>query len=142
MEGVLLGQGPNSAGLFKLRTFEEPGNPFTAFDLFLYDGSYEFSQVTETFAVVSSTSATGDLAQQGALQVFPNPTSETLTLTWPQSQAPSAVDVVSIEGQTVWRQDTPQGGRAELDTQGWEAGVYLVRMRTAAGLHTTRVVKL
>ena len=38
----MVGQGPNGAGLFKLRTFEEPGNPFTAFDLFLYDGSYEF----------------------------------------------------------------------------------------------------
>ena len=138
----MVGQGPNGAGLFKLRTFEDPGNPFTAFDLFLYDGSYEFSQVTETFAVVSSTSATEDLAQQDDLHVFPNPTGEMLTLTWPQSQAPLAVDVVSIEGQTVWRQDTPQGGRAELNTQGWEAGVYLVRMRTAAGLHTTRVVKL
>ena len=44
----MVGQGPNGAGLFKLRTFEEPGNPFTAFDLFLYDGSYEFSQVAES----------------------------------------------------------------------------------------------
>ena len=138
----MVGQGPNGAGLFKLRTFEEPGNPFTAFDLFLYDGSYEFSQVTETFAVVSSTSATEDLAQQDALHVFPNPTGEKLTLTWPQSQAPLAVDIVSVEGQTVWRLDTPQGSRAELDTQGWEAGVYLVQVRTAAGLRTTRVVKL
>ena len=108
----------------------------------MYDGSYEFSQVTETFAVVSSTSATEDLAQQDALHVFPNPTGEKLTLTWPQSQAPLAVDIVSVEGQTVWRLDTPQGSRAELDTQGWEAGVYLVQVRTAAGLHKTRVVKL
>ena len=74
--------------------------------------------------------------------MFPNPTGETLTLTWPQNHAPLAVDVVSIEGQTVWRQDTPQGGRAELDTQGLEAGVSLVRMPTAAGLHKTRMVKL
>ena len=73
--------------------------------------------------------------------MFPNPTGEMLTLTWPYSQAPLAVDIVSVEGQTVWRQDTPQGGRAELNTQGWEAGVYLVRMRTSSGLRTTRVVK-
>ena len=86
--------------------------------------------------------AVGTLAQQDALHVFPNPTGEMLTLTWPQNQAPSAVNVVPIEGQTVWRQDTPQGGRTELDTQGWEAGAYLVRMRTASGLRTTRVVKL
>ena len=71
-------------------------------------------------------------------------------MTWPQSQTPLAVDILSVEGQTVWRQDTPQGGRAELDTQGWEVGVYLVHVelltpivvRTAAGLRTTRVIKL
>ena len=74
--------------------------------------------------------------------MFPNPTDEMLTLTWPQNQAPLAVDVVSVKGQTIWRQDTPQGGRAELSTQGWESGVYLVQVRTAAGLRTTRVVKL
>ena len=138
----MVGQGPNGAGLFKLRTFVEPGNPFTAFDLFAYDGSYEFSQVTETFAVVSSTSASDELALEEGLRVFPNPTRETLTLTWPNTLAPMAVDILSVDGQTAWRQDTPQGSRAELDTQGWKAGVYLVQVRTEKGLHTTRVVKL
>lgn len=138
----MVGQGPNGAGLFKLRTFEEPGNPFTAFDLFVYDGSYEFSQVTETFAVVSSTSASDELALAQGLRVFPNPTRETLTLTWPNTLDPMAVDILSVDGQTAWRQDTPQGSRAELDTQGWEAGVYLVQVRTEKGLHTTRLVKL
>jgi hypothetical protein len=138
----MVGQGPNGAGLFKLRTFEEPGNPFTAFDLFVYDGSYEFSQVTETFAVVSSTSASDELALDEYIRVFPNPIRETLTLTWPNTLAPMAIDILSVDGQTAWRQDTPQGSRAELNTQGWEAGVYLVQVRTEKGLHTTHVVKL
>jgi hypothetical protein len=138
----MVGQGPNGAGSFKLRTFEEPGNPFTAFDLFLYDGSYEFSQVTETFAVVASTSASDEMALEEALHVFPNPVREALTLEWPGAQPPLAVDILSMDGQTVWRQATPQGGRAKLDTEAWDAGVYLVQVRTAGGLHTTRVVKL
>ena len=137
----MVGQGPNGAGLFKLRTFEEPGNPFTASDLFVYDGSYEFSQVTETFAVVASTSASDELALEDDVRVFPNPTGGKLTLTWPQSPAPWAVDILSVEGQTIWHLDSPQGVRTELDTQGWEAGVYLVQVRTASGMHTTRVVK-
>ena len=138
----MVGQGPNGAGSFKLRTFEEPGNPFTAFDLFLYDGSYEFSQVTETFAVVASTSALDEMALEEALHVFPNPVRETLTLEWPGAHPPLKVNIRSVDGKMTWHQDAPQGGRIMLDMQGWEAGVYFVQVCTKGGIHSTRVVKL
>ncbi|TGE25439.1 T9SS type A sorting domain-containing protein [Hymenobacter aquaticus] len=79
-----------------------------------------------------------------ATQLYPNPTTGRLTVALPAQvgQGAAAVEVVNSLGQVVQRQVLlPRQGQAALDLSALSAGVYTVRIGTAAGLVVKKVVR-
>ncbi|WP_133256970.1 T9SS type A sorting domain-containing protein [Hymenobacter edaphi] len=97
---------------------------------------------TETLSgVVAVAAGAGDKA--AALSITPNPGTGLFEL-WTEAAAgtPLQLTVQSVLGTEVLRQRVVVGaGRPQLDLRRLPAGVYYVRVSTAAGLRTARVVK-
>ncbi|MCC3157486.1 T9SS type A sorting domain-containing protein [Hymenobacter sp. 15J16-1T3B] len=81
------------------------------------------------------------------LTLSPNPVSRHLLLTAPDLPAPGLpveLEVVNALGQVVARRQVRPQGRTLAETwdvQAWPAGLYVLRMRTAAGTTVQRFVK-
>lgn len=92
-----------------------------------YDGAFEYFG-----PIVVRTSS------KGTLNVFPNPTTDALTIV---VDAPASVVVTDLTGQEVATYRVDATDRTTLATTAWEAGMYLVTVRSSTGTQTVRVVK-
>ena len=73
-----------------------------------------------------------------ALELYPNPTSESATLrTYTLEE--SLVEVYSLNGQRV-HQCKVQGGEVSIDLQGWQSGLYIVRCYDRSGVRTAKLI--
>ena len=73
------------------------------------------------------------------IQLFPNPTSGTLTVTSLQSPI-IRIEVCDLAGRTMTFTDT-DSHTVRMDLSELAAGIYFVRVQTEAGTVTKRVVK-
>ena len=73
------------------------------------------------------------------IQLFPNPTSGTLTVTSVQSHI-IRIEVCDLAGRTMTFTDT-DSNTVRMDLSELAAGIYFVRVQTEAGTVTKRVVK-
>ena len=81
----------------------------------------------------------------GTLELFPNPAAETVQVRLPgaagSTAAPATLELLDNLGRVVrTRVVVLSNGAATLDLRGLPAGLYAVRVHTAAGPHTGRVV--
>ena len=100
---------------------------------------YEVAQNTATIWFIDQTTTTGtqapDLSDQ--LRVFPNPTTEVLRLRYPADWEVETVELFNPTGQ---RMIAPLPTADRLDVSELTPGVYWLRLRTAEGVATRRVV--
>ena len=82
-----------------------------------------------------------DLSTQ-AVQLYPNPTTGTLTMTFSGEITIQQVDVYNLPGQQVHTQTGQFGQGSTLDLSGLPTGTYLVRLQAANGTFLTRRVTL
>ncbi|WP_167855059.1 S8 family peptidase [Hymenobacter wooponensis] len=78
-------------------------------------------------------------AAPAGLQLYPNPTTGQVQLVLPTGLGPATVQVLSALGQAVLRQSVAPG-TTQLDLSHQAAGMYLVRISTAAGVISQRIV--
>lgn len=73
-----------------------------------------------------------------ALELYPNPASERVTLrTYTLEE--SLVEVYSLSGQRVLQRKV-QGGETTFDLQGWQSGLYIVRSHDRSGVRTAKLI--
>jgi hypothetical protein len=89
------------------------------------------------FAPAVVTAAT-PAALAGQVLVYPNPAHARLHVQLPTGFGPATVTLLNALGQLVLSQAVA-GGQATVETSGLAAGVYSLRMQTAAATSTKRV---
>ena len=79
--------------------------------------------------------------------VYPNPTSSTLTLSWPAGAGGTEVQITDMRGRVVYRQLVADPSRLagtdrlRMDLKNWSAGTYVYRIVTGGQLLTGKFVK-
>lgn len=105
--------------------------------------SYEFSEKS-VFNFGSFNTATAELAHTG-LSVYPNPVNDALNVQVHTNHSGKLlVEVLAINGQQVLAQEFELHNglnQVQVPAQQWQAGVYLVKIQSAAGLDVVRIVK-
>jgi hypothetical protein len=105
--------------------------------------SYEFSNKS-VYNFGSFNTATTELAHTG-LKVYPNPVNDALNVQINANHSGELlVEVMGISGQRVLTQsfELHSGlNQVQVPAQQWQAGVYLVKIQSAAGLDVIRIVK-
>lgn len=76
------------------------------------------------------------------LSIQPNPASDRATITWPDGQRPTRIEVFSTSGALVLA-ETPDSGttRLNMDLRGLPDGIYTVRATGAISTSTVRLVR-
>ncbi|PJJ47888.1 T9SS type A sorting domain-containing protein [Hymenobacter chitinivorans] len=93
-----------------------------------------------TYSAFVLLSNTGPAARNLAAEIYPNPTTGLVTLRW--NGAARSAAVLNLLGQTVRTVPLPAGATTHaLDLSALPAGVYSIRLQTAAGSVTQRLVK-
>lgn len=93
--------------------------------------------------LVQASSGTAQTAPEAQPKLYPNPTRESVRLyipaDWP---AITAIDIAGVDGriQALPLPPGTKGGQVDLDTRNWPAGWYVVRVQTANGVWTERLV--
>lgn len=78
------------------------------------------------------TGAQRDVAE--TLLTYPNPASDEITITWPDSGSETVmVEVFSTTGKLLVRSSSPSGSKKILDVSDFTAGNYLVQVRALSG---------
>lgn len=84
------------------------------------------------------------IADAGAdfINVMPNPNSGTFTLVFNNTVANTVVEMLDVNGRVVYAQqfDVNAGDQKQLDLSGEATGVYMLRVTSANGVSTQRVV--
>ena len=138
----MVGTFNSGPGSFELTSFEIPGNPFTDFPVFEYDGGFEFSELTQPFrAVTAEVNAVSDRPSALRGRVFPNPVQNVLTLEWPESLEDGHVEVWTAWGQLCSTHAMGRQDRLDIPTSSWALGVYTVRAHTHLGTEPWRILK-
>jgi N-acetylneuraminic acid mutarotase len=133
------GSGPGS---FALTSFEIPGNPFTDFPVFEYDGGFEFSELRQPFrAAIADVNAVADLPSPLRGRVYPNPVQNVLTLEWKEALMTGVIEVFNAWGQPCSKDAVVHQNRLDIPTESWLPGVYLVRSQSNFGTETWRILK-
>ena len=83
----------------------------------------------------------GHMALDAELTVWPNPTTGEVTVTVPTYTG--AVIVTDMLGREVLRREGPQvnGGSVKISLAGLADGVYMLQVRSAAGVYKQRIIK-
>jgi Secretion system C-terminal sorting domain len=75
-------------------------------------------------------------------EVFPNPATNTLTLSWESTQTPQYLRLIDVSGKIVFEKKDLNYGvtQQSIDLQSFNAGVYFVQLRTDEGIESKKVV--
>ncbi|GAB5558029.1 MAG: hypothetical protein SchgKO_22420 [Schleiferiaceae bacterium] len=78
----------------------------------------------------------------GVVSMFPNPTSNTLTISWTEatSREGLTIEVIDLTGRAVMSEDGFRGGERVLNVSALTPGAYLVRLSGQEGVFTDRVI--
>jgi Leucine-rich repeat (LRR) protein len=80
-----------------------------------------------------------------ALQVFPNPATQTLHLNLENEEFGLVeYEILDALGRTIWKQETEKtefGLQAQIDINSWAAGTYLLKLKTAKAFAVRKIVK-
>ena len=91
--------------------------------------------------VAATVTSSGSARRNAEIELYPNPATDVLTLTWPASAGPSAtVRIYSLAGRLLLTQSLTAATR-QLDVRGLAAGVYQVRVETGREVLTQKLVK-
>ena len=105
---------------------------------------YELINADIQFEIICETTATTDVsAEAGALRLYPNPVSSTLSIDVEQvgygTVRDQAVDITDLLGRRLYTVDIDYDGHAEIDTQALPPGMYIAVLRTDG--HQVQAVK-
>lgn len=78
-----------------------------------------------------------EVTQTGAIKVYPNPTTNNLTI---ESLQKSLIEILNIQGQIILKQQI-QPGKTDIDTSGLPKGVYILRQWCNDKSTVTRIMK-
>ncbi|TVR38874.1 MAG: T9SS C-terminal target domain-containing protein [Cryomorphaceae bacterium] len=76
------------------------------------------------------------------LSVFPNPTTDRITLRWSETQPNTQISCLNSNGQPVRTWGSTQGVSQEISLEGMPAGTYLLRVESPDALAVIKVIKL
>lgn len=134
----MVGNWNSESGSFTLTTFEIPGNPFTDYNIFEYDGESEFSELRLSFRAVDAEASSLEAQLEALnLEAHPNPASQTLNLTG--IEGAGTLEVWTALGQRMFTAQVR--GNTTLDVSNWPSGLYVIRFRDGRSRRELRVVK-
>jgi len=119
-QGEILNENDNLA--FRLHRYPTDYGAFTGREL-LSQGWLELEPDSSFCDLILPTN---DLMADYGLQVYPNPSHGNLTVEWEVGMH-IELTFVDVLGRTVYRSH-PSGGRCYLSTEGWQPGLYWVRI--------------
>lgn len=88
-------------------------------------------------------SAVGDLpvGSNGGFKIYPNPTTGNLKLEISKPDSQGFVEVFSILGQQILKQDFSGKGTLELDLTSQQNGIYFIRVKNGETVGTQRIIR-
>ena len=75
------------------------------------------------------------------LQVFPNPSSDWITLALPESKDAVEVSIVSLNGAEVYNAALPGGSRLQLNINELASGVYVLKVNSQGYINSCKLIK-
>ncbi len=116
----------------------KPGSYY--FRLEVSDG-YEVSSDMMRIKVIESTAGTGTLISN-KLEVYPNPATDLLMVSIPETTGKARLTVSNSLGQLVFTQAVSEvKGKIEVDISDLEDGIYFVKLETSKGSYVARILK-
>jgi hypothetical protein len=82
-----------------------------------------------------------ELADETALDIYPNPSTGLFTLTIPQELAVQTIAITDVNGRTVKTVAVSGALQYTMNLSNLEAGIYLVNVATVDGTVVSKVVK-
>lgn len=118
----------------------------TVYIAFLHDSYDDFTLQIDDIAVTNTScpviGASNPAAGVLHYVVQPNPARDFAQVSWSlQTQEPVCLSLLTVAGAVVWQQNF-QASPARVDLREQAAGVYFVRLQTADGQATRRLIKL
>lgn len=111
-------------------------------------GGLEFFTQSDSIATYNPPIDTGtsvtNLSIAPSIQLYPNPVSDVLTITWRNTSGPLSVNVFNMSGQAVQQHLIPEDGqtRTTLSLYDLNSGVYFVKVTMGGDTYTHKVIKL
>ena len=81
-----------------------------------------------------------DVKNNGVMKLFPNPTTNLLTIETNQP-ASHSIEIISLSGQLIYRTEM-EGNSKQIDLSPFTKGIYFITIRSNAWVKTEKVVKL
>ncbi|MEL7220690.1 MAG: T9SS type A sorting domain-containing protein [Bacteroidota bacterium] len=143
--GLLLWDTPVEAGKYavaaKVREMTTSTNPIYEEDKIL------FSTITRAFTIIVDSSdvvsTIGSPFETGIFSVYPNPSSEIVTLEYGGLSKKTQLGIYNMQGQAMYRQilnGTAALQRESIRVADWPAGIYLVEIDTDNGRVTKKMI--
>lgn len=130
------GSGNNTGGVY---AYDPQAQTVTATTDFLYEeGSYSYSNLVQMPESAGLFEDEGGNSQK--LKLFPNPTSDKITLTTTESISDGLISIYSIDGALIFSEKM-NGTETELNVSGFESGMYLLRVTHEGISNVSRIVK-
>jgi hypothetical protein len=81
-------------------------------------------------------------AKELSLELYPNPVEENLTITIPNNELSSTIRITTITGETFLERKIDIGNtNTLLSLKGFPAGVYIVQVKQAHEIYSSKIVK-
>jgi len=101
------------------------------------NGCYAFSTSTNKIVIIKYALGVAEQELKEALQVYPNPTSSTINLEFPDSFAITKTTITNTLGQVVMNTDATK----DIDVSSLSSGTYFITVATDKGSATKRFIK-
>jgi Secretion system C-terminal sorting domain/Beta-propeller repeat len=75
------------------------------------------------------------------INLFPNPTTNNLNLTFEENLVKASLKITSILGQTVLEKQNISGNNVSLDVSGLSMGTYIIQVKNANSINTSKFIK-
>jgi hypothetical protein len=84
-----------------------------------------------------------EVKKNGEIVLFPNPAVYSCSIVMPKDVTVNAITIFDAQGKLTYTQDNPQDTVLELDIEGWNAGIYFIRVSDDEGkIYNGRMIKL
>jgi hypothetical protein len=104
------------------------------------NNSREVIPMAQLFPAISSGVGRSSLDQSESIQIYPNPVKELLTISPFGQLVLERITIYDMEGRMVYDKVVQDGGNIRIRTRTWNEGLYVVKLKSTAGVSVRKIV--